>query len=186
MNLLRAFALSSLCLAGTAAAAPMDLDAKDFWQTPAIQGYGPMHPLPDAAYQPQKDQTYKILFLIEQGSDKPGEVNHSLEAVARAINVFASAGVPPEHLKIVTLISGPAAPLVLDDEHYKAQLGVGNPNLALIHKLHAAGVDFAVCGQAALKKRFQFDWINPEIKPALSALSTEILLQSQGYALVTL
>jgi len=186
MKLLHVLAIASLTLACGAQAALIDLDAKDFWQTPAIQGYGPMHPLPDAAYQPQKDQSYKILFLIEEASDKPGDVNHSLEAVARAINVFASAGVPPEHLKIVTLISGPAAALVLDDAHYKAQLGVANPNLELIHKLHAAGVDFAVCGQAALKKHFQPDWINPEIKLALSALSTEVILQAQGYALVTL
>jgi intracellular sulfur oxidation DsrE/DsrF family protein len=186
MKLLRMLAVTGLILAGATQAAPMDLDAKDFWQTPAIQGYGPMHPLPDAAYQPQKGQTYKILFLIEEASDKPGDINRSLEAVARAINVFASAGVPAEHLKIVTLVSGPATALVLDDAHYKAQLGVANPNIELIHRLHAAGVDFAVCGQAALKKHFQFDWINPEIKPALSAMSTEIVLQAQGYVLVTL
>jgi intracellular sulfur oxidation DsrE/DsrF family protein len=180
------WAVLGLSLLGCAHAAPLDLDAKDFWQTPAIQGHGAMHPLPEAAYQPSKDQTYKILFAVEAGSDKPGEANHGLEAVARAINLFASAGVPSDHLKLVVLVSGPATALVLDDEHYKAQFGVANPNLDLIHKLRLAGVDFTVCGQAVLKKHYQLDWLNPEIKPALSALTTLAVLQSQGYAVIDL
>jgi intracellular sulfur oxidation DsrE/DsrF family protein len=180
--------LSSLTLLAVALASPVFADEvpKDFWQTPAIQGYGAMHPLPQAAFQPQKDQTYKILFLIEQGADKPGDLNHSLEAAARAVNLFASARVPADHLKIVALIAGTATAVVLDDEHYKAKLGVANPNLELIHKLHAAGVEFTVCGQAVLKKGFQLEWVNPEIEPALSALTTEAILQSQGYVKIDL
>lgn len=183
---LLASAVLGLNLLCCAQAAPPDTDAKDFWQTPAIQGYGAMHPLPQGAYQPSKDQTYKLLFFVETGSDKPAEVNHSLEALARALNLFASAGVPSDHLKVVALVSGPATALVLDDEHYQAQLGVANPNLELIHRLHAAGVDFTVCGQAVLKKHYQLDWLNPEVKPALSALTTLAVLQTQGYVLISL
>lgn len=187
MRALAAFGLAlALALALAAPATPAAADDKDFWQTPAIQGYGPMHPYPEGAYQPQKEQVYKILFFVDGGGDKPAEVNKQLEAVARAINLFSSAGVPADHLKIVTLVSGSGTAAVLDAEHYKAQFGVANPNLELIHKLHAFGVDFTVCAQAVLKKQYQLDWINAEVKPALSALTTLAILQTQGYVLINL
>ncbi len=186
MKLVRGLAVLGLILAAGAQAAPAATQDKDFWQTPAISGYGPMHPFPEGVYQPQKDQVYKVLFFVDGGGDKPGEVNNQLEAVARAINLFSSAGVPPDHLKIVTLISGSATAAVLDAEHYKAQLGMANPNLELIHKLRSFGVDLVVCAQAALKKQYQLDWINPEVKPALSALTTLAILQTQGYVLIKL
>jgi intracellular sulfur oxidation DsrE/DsrF family protein len=182
MKLPLALALLGLNLLCCAWAAPLDLDAKDFWQTPAIQGYGQMHPFPEGVYQPDKNQVYKELFVVEEGSDKPGEVNDSLKAVARAYNLFVSAGVPADHLKFVVVISGTAVPVVLDDAHHKAQLGVANPNLDLIHKLRAAGVDLVVCAQAALHKKYQPDWINPDIRLALSALTTRAVLQAQGYS----
>ncbi len=186
MKLMYALAVVGLTLAVNVQAAPAATEDKDFWQTPAISGYGPMHPVPEGAYQPQKDQVYKVLFFIDEAGDKPAEVNGRLQAVARAINLFASAGVPPDHLKLVALLSGSATADALDAEHYKAQLGVANPNLELIHKLRAYGVDLTVCSQAALKRQYQLDWINPDIKPALSALTTLAVLQSQGYVLITL
>jgi intracellular sulfur oxidation DsrE/DsrF family protein len=182
MKLSLAVAVLGLALCGAAAAAPLDLDAKDFWQTPGIQGEGPMHPFPEGAYQPSRDQVYKVLFVIEEGADKPEQRNHGLEAVARAYNLFVSAGVPADHLKFVAVVSAAATPLALDDAHYKAQLGVANPNLELIHKLRGAGVDLVVCAQAYLHKKYQPDWINPEVKLALSALTTRAVLQAQGYA----
>ena len=186
MKLMHGLAVLGCTLALTAVAAPAAAEDKDFWQTPAITGYGPMHPFPQGVYQPQKDQVYKILFVIDGGADKPAEVNGELQAVARAINLFTSAGVPADHLKIVTLISGGATVDVLDAAHYKSLQGVDNPNLELIHKLRAFGVDLVVCTQAALKRQYQIDWINPDIKPALSALTTEAILQTQGYVLINL
>ncbi len=186
MKLLQALALFGLGVVAAAQAAPATEQGKDFWQTPTITGYGPMHPFPEGVYQPDKNQVYKILFVIDGGNDKPAEINSEFQAVARAINLFTSAGVPADHLKIVTLISGSATADVLDAEHYKTLLGVANPNLELIHKLRTFGVDFVVCAQAALKHQYQLDWINPDIKPALSALTTEAILQTQGYVLINL
>ena len=186
MKLSLAWAVLGLTLLCSAQAAPLDLDAKDFWQTPAIAGYGQMHPFPEGVYQPAKDQVYKLLFVVEEASDKPGDLNHGLEAVARAYNLFVSAGVPADHLKFVVVISGGALPAVLDEAHYKAQLGVANPNLELIHKLRGAGVDLVACAQAALHKKYQPDWINPDVHLALSALTTRAVLQAQGYSEIQL
>lgn len=37
------------------------------WVMPAIQA-GPMHPLPDAAYQPDKTTVYKAIFAVTRPS----------------------------------------------------------------------------------------------------------------------
>src|SRR5712671_5493172 len=80
----------------------------DFWQTPTLTGVGKMHPLPNAAYQPQKAATYKIVFDVTKTGGKPGEVSPSLDQVARSVNLYASAGVPLDHLKFVAVLHGDA------------------------------------------------------------------------------
>ncbi len=154
--------------------------------TPGIPAEGAMHPLPDAAYQPQKDATYKIVFALSKAGDTPKEVNPSLVRVARTVNLYVSAGVPLSHLKFVAVASGPATVTTLNDERYRAQFGIPNPNTELIHKLRTAGVDVAVCGQAVLENGFETAWISHDVTLTLSALTTITVLQQQGYALMPL
>lgn len=104
--------------------------------------------LPQAAYQPAKQMTYKVVFSMTRSSQKPGEVNPSLERVARAVNLYASAGVPMSHLKFVAIASGGATPMVLDDAHYQTKFGMSNPNLPVIKQLKAAGIDAALSAHA--------------------------------------
>ena len=77
-----------------------------------------------------------------------------------------------------------ATPLALDDAHYRAAVGVGNPNTELIEKLRAAGVDVSVCGQAVAEHHYSYDWIGKHVTLTLSALTTITTLQHQGYSLV--
>lgn len=151
-----------------------------------ITAAGNYHPLPKAAYQPDPAHTYKVVFSLTKASDKPGEVNPALERVARTVNLYASAGVPLDHLKFVAVAYGPATPLALDDEHYKAQFGVANPNLAVIAQLRKAGVDVAVCGQAMAEHHFPDEWAAKDVTLSLSALTTITELEQQGYALMPL
>jgi intracellular sulfur oxidation DsrE/DsrF family protein len=179
--------LSGVLLALTAAAvAAGGTSTQEFWQTPALAGVGKMHPLPKAAYQPQRKETYKIVFAATQAGSKPDEVSPSLDHVARAVNLYASAGVPLSHLKFVAVMYGAATDAALDNEHYRQKYGVDNPNLALIRKLRNAGVDVAVCGQAAAEHQDQYEWIAPEVTLTLSALTTITTLEHQGYALMPL
>ena len=157
-----------------------------FWQTPALEGVGKMHPLPDAAYRPSPKETYKIVFSVTRGARKPDEVNPGLERVARTVNLYASAGVPLSHLKFVAILYGPATDAALDDVHYRQQFTVSNPNLDVIEKLRKVGVDVAVCGQAVAEHKYQYDWIAPHVTLALSALTTITVLQHRGYALMPL
>lgn len=157
-----------------------------FWQTPALEGVGKMHPLPHAAYRPDPKETYKIVFSVTRGASRPAEVNPGLERVARTVNLYASAGVPLSHLKFVAILYGPATDAALDDAHYRQQFMTSNPNLDLIGKLRRAGVDVAVCGQAVAEHKYAYDWIAPQITVALSALTTITVLEHRGYALMPL
>ena len=85
-----------------------------------------MHPLPEAAYQPQKNVTYKVVLAVSKAGDTPKEVSPSLERVARTVNLYAATGVALSHLKFVAAVSGPATGAMLDDAHYK-ELGWQTP-----------------------------------------------------------
>lgn len=157
-----------------------------FWTTPTIHGYGRIHYLPDSAYRPSADQTYRIVFSVTQNAKSPATVNASLDHVARTVNLYVAAGVPLSHLKFVAVVSDGATPLVMNNVQFRAAYGVDNPNLPLVTELRQAGVDVAVCGQAVAEHDIQYDWINPGITLALSALTTVTTLEHQGYDLLQL
>ncbi|HVP33722.1 MAG TPA: DsrE family protein [Steroidobacteraceae bacterium] len=156
------------------------------YSSPAIEGYGKIHPLPKGAYQPDPKETYRVVFAMKAGSNAPADVNPAIERVARAVNLYVSAGVPLSHLKFVAVAYGQATSVALDDAHYKAAFGVDNPNLPVIAKLRKAGVDVAVCGQAVLELKYQYEWIDPSITLAQAAITTVTTLEHQGYSLMPL
>lgn len=173
----------SLCAAAVGAAGTT---GPNFWQTPAIEGVGRMHPLPHAAYRPNASETYRIVFSVTKGADKPGQVSPSLDRVARTVNLYVSAGVPLSHLDFVAILYGAATAAALDNTHFEEKFGTENPNLAVIAKLRKAGVKVAVCGQAVAEHGYRYDWITPEVALALSALTTITMLEQRGYALMPL
>jgi len=157
--------------------------APGFWTRPAIKEYGPVHVWPQAVVRPNAHATYKALFDVTQAG-KPDAVNPGLDHIARAVNVFAAAGVPLGHLKFAVIIHGPATPIVLGDKAFEAKFGHPNPNLAVLADLKKAGVQVMVCGNALADMSYTPDEVNPDIKVALSALSTLIIMQNEGYALL--
>jgi intracellular sulfur oxidation DsrE/DsrF family protein len=183
---IRVIALAS-CLLGGHSVMGADADsAPGFWVTPTIQGFGRIHELPSAAYQPDRHVTYKIVFALTRGPKEPGEVNPALDRVARSVNLYVASGVPLAHLKFVAIAYGDATPIALDDAHYRAQFGVANPNLPLIALLRKAGVDVAVCGQAVAEHHFDYTWVDQSVTTALSGLTTVTTLQQSGYVLMPL
>lgn len=180
-NLTRAAAVIGLAFTSTLAFA-----GNGFWQTPTIHDAGKIHSLPHAAYQPDPDTTYKVVFAMTRASKDPSKVNPALDRVARTVNLYTHGGVPLDHLKFVAIASGPATALVLDDTHYKKQYGVANPNLPVIRQLRKDGIDVAVCGQAVAEHDYQYDWVSKDVTVALSALTTVTELQQKGYALMPL
>lgn len=153
-----------------------------YWSYPAIQGYGPVHPLPKAAEQPSPKKIYKVVFDVTKGGKGKSKVNPGLDHVARAVNVFASAGVPLSHLKFVAVIHGPATPSVLKDHKYREKFGTSNPNVKLIAALRKAGVKVEVCGQALADNHFKHQWVDSKVTITLSALSDLAIYGDRGYA----
>jgi intracellular sulfur oxidation DsrE/DsrF family protein len=158
--------------------------AQTKWEYPVIKGYGPVHPLPHAAVQPDKSLNYKILFDVTKASKDNAKVNPALAHIARLINVYASAGMMPAQMKLVAVIHGPATPVVLDNAEYKSKFGVDNPNIKLINELKENGVVFYVCGQALADMSYEDAWVNEDITVALSALTVVPTYQLMGYALM--
>lgn len=178
--------LSGLLVLGLLPVAALGADSAGFWQTPTIAGAGKIHPLPQAAYQPERNATYKAVFLLSMGAAKPDQINPALEHVARAVNLYVQAGVPLDHLKFVAVAVGPATAIALDNAQYRKKFGVDNPNLPVIAQLRKDGIDVAVCGQAWAEHQFDYSWKDASVTLALSGLTTVIDLQQQGYALMQL
>ncbi len=159
-------------------------NAQTKWEYPVIKGYGPVHALPHAAVQPDKSLNYKILFDVTKASKYKTKVNPALDHIARLINVYASAGVMPNKMKLVAVIHGPATPIVLNNEVFKSKFGIENPNIKLINDLKKNGVVFYVCGQALADNNYKHEWVNKDITVALSALTVVPTYQLKGYALM--
>lgn len=157
-----------------------------FWQTPTIQGYGPIHMEAKTAFHPDSQQHYKVVFQIEQGKMPPDKVSHALDRVARTVNLYVASGVPLSQLNFVVAIAGSATPMVLDNAHYRSIYGVDNPNLPLFKKLRAAGVTVTVCDQAVAGHRYPAGWVDSSVTRALSSLVTITTLEHQGYTLMPL
>ena len=164
-----------------AAAHPTDPE----WAYPTIRGFGKIVSLPDATMQPNQDADYKVVFNMTGGGDAD-KVNPSLDRVARAVNIFTSAGVALSRLHFVVVIHGPATPSVLDNAHYREKFSVDNPNLKLITELEKAGVKVEVCGQALAHQNFPQSWVDPQVEITLAAITDIVILEQQGYVLFPL
>lgn len=175
-------ALSALALTALVGVSYGLQSAQPAAPAPAIAEYGHFRVPPNAAYKPDPSRDYRIVFSMTEGPKTPGEVNPSLDHVARAVNLYVASGVPLSHLKFVAVAYGEATPIALDNAHYREKFGTDNPNLELIARLRKAGVDVAVCGQAVAAHGYADDWVDKSVTLSLSAMMTITTLQQQGYA----
>src|SRR3546814_13621069 len=83
------------------------------------------------AEMPDSSLRYRVVFSINEAAPA-GEVNRSLEKVARYLNLLAAGGIRPDAGDIVAVVHGPATPIVA--------INPDNPNLALLAALQEAGV----------------------------------------------
>jgi len=154
------------------------------WTYPVIKDYGRAWPLPDAAVQPQKGRTYKVIFGVSKPASHPNEVLDGLSNAARLLNVFAADGLLPKNLKVIAIIHGQAGYAAVSNEVYRAKFDVDNPNLKIIQELKAAGVQLLLCGQTFHELNFEEKNLLPEVKLATSAAIVLVTYQNDGYALM--
>lgn len=130
---------------------------------------------------PDPGLEYRVLFDLQSAAPTGGP-DPRLQTVARYVNSLAEYGVPPIRRHLVVLVYGAATPLVLNDAAYAAHGGAhANPNTALIARMHAAGVEFRVGGQALLARHLTPAQLLPGVQMDLWAVSTLANLQLHGY-----
>lgn len=154
------------------------------FQNPVIQEYGQVAPLPEAAQQPRNGS--KICVDLTKGGDA-AKLNPGIEKIARYVNIYAGAGKTSAKAQIAIVLHGDATLCVLNDDVYSHRFKTsGNPNLKLLHELHEVGVEIFVCGQSLISKGGKPDEVVVFSEVAVSALTSLVNLQSDGYAYVPL
>jgi len=134
-----------------------------------------MEPLP-------KNVSFKVAFDVAKAAE-PGQINRSIDSVARFINMHVAAGVPIENLDLAIVIHGGSTKEMTDNDFYQKNKATEpvNANITLIKALQAKGVNFYVCGQSAAYHGVKTSDLLPGVKMSLSAMTAHALLQQQGY-----
>ncbi len=151
---------------------------------PVIKNYGGIFDVPDAVEKPDPNLDYKIVIELTSGSKKPGELNSSLNNIARLINLHAIGGVAKEKLTIVVAIHGEASYSIMNNEAFQEKYKTTNPNLELYKELQEAGVKMFICGQSLIGRSIDPTKITPQVKIATSMLTTLTTHQLNGYAVL--
>jgi intracellular sulfur oxidation DsrE/DsrF family protein len=150
-----------------------------------IPGVDAATDFPNEREMPDPTLTYKIVFDIGKAAPKIDEVNPRLIIISRYYNTLAKGGVPADHRKFVVVFHQEGTEVALNNAAFKARNdGHDNPNIAMIHSMKQAGVDFRVCGQGVLAKKIEMSAINPEVQIDQWAMTTITTLQLRGYVRV--
>lgn len=151
---------------------------------PKVKQHGGVFNMPNAAQQPRPGS--KIAVDVTQSSE-PDQLNPAIEKVARFVNLYAGAGKEAADVEIALVFHGGATLAVLNDDAYNDTFQTTeNPNLALLRDLHHAGVQMYVCGQSLQGKGKSAEDVVVFVDTAVSALTTNVNLQSDGYTYIPL
>ena len=153
-----------------------------------VAGYGATVDPPGASERPDPELRYRVVFSVTKASDGSGDVNPSLEKVARFLNLLGQDGVRIQPGDVVAVVHGPATASLLRDAAYpkraKDASVTANSNLPLIAALKQAGVVVSVCSQALHGKKIESKDVAPTVRQDVAALTTIANLQLRGYALI--
>lgn len=149
---------------------------------PRIEGAGGVFAV--AADMPERNTVHRLVLDAAGDERTPAGLNRRLDAAARAVNLYALAGVPPENVKIAVVVHGKATAAVLSDEAFREKFGVANPDAGLLAKLHRAEVEVHVCGQALMHQGYSPDEVHADVRVSLSAMTKLASLQAAGYSLI--
>jgi intracellular sulfur oxidation DsrE/DsrF family protein len=159
-----------ITMAGTACAADTaPLPVPDFGKIVDMAG---------AQERPDPKLHYRVIFAITKAAASPDKPNPSLDRVARFVNLLAHYGVPKDHRTIFAIVSGAATTIV----RKPTVEGQVTPDTKLIEELTAAGVQVAVCSQAAHGHDLTINDLLPTVRMDVSAITTIAGLQARGYA----
>ena len=151
---------------------------------PAIEDYGPTYPIDDRDVPLADGAMYKAVFDVASYSEDVSKLSRRLESVARFINMHVRNGTPLDSMKIAVVLHGRAVKTVMTHAAYRERFEMDNPNLELVKRLHAAGVQFYMCGQSIAFTGVDKEELAEPVNVALSAMTMLTVLQNDGYALL--
>ncbi len=151
---------------------------------PVIKNYGTVTEVPYADELPDPSMNYKVLVEITSDNTRPEQVHEMFDKVAAVVNLHALGGIPAKKLHVIMVVHSAAAAFVVNNDVYRKKYGVDNPNIPLFKELTDAGVKIFVCGQSVNKRKLTKEDLAPQVKVALSAITTLTTYQLRGYALL--
>lgn len=151
------------------------------YQYPSVQGYGAVVNY-DGVSLPSEGA--KIVIDMTQAIPTGQGHSQSMDRVARLINLYGLGGVSPGQLEIVVVVHSAAYETILSNDAYRKRFRKDNPNLDALNTLTEAGVKFMVCGQSMHARKVALEEINPNVKLAISAITTLVEHQQQGFSLL--
>lgn len=177
----RSIVLSLVVLVVASQSAAMAAPAQRFLR---IASAGGVYKLTGDISMPTKENVHRLVIDATDAETTETGINRHLEAAARALNLYALAGIPNDKVEVAVVVHGAATPMVLSDQAFRNKFGKRNPDLVLIDDLSRAGVSIFVCGQALTQQGNAVGDVAKGVKVALSAMTELAELQSKGYGLI--
>jgi intracellular sulfur oxidation DsrE/DsrF family protein len=147
---------------------------------PLVAKYGGVAARPNAQQPPRAGA--KVVFDLTADA-AVADVNKGLDRAARLLNLYGAAGLKSSDLQLAIVLHGEATKSALSDAAYQRRFDQPhNPNLPLLRELQRHGVQVLVCGQALNYKGIADAELADGISIAVSALTTTINKQLDGYA----
>ena len=178
------FGLSTLLILLSVQISAETLEQQKPVKGPVIKGYGPVFAIKNRSVKLLQNFKYKVVFDVLNSPDSADKLNRRIESIARFINMHAINGVKLENMDIAAVFHGHAAKDLLNNKAYQEKYLFKNPNIELIEKLRKAGVKFYICGQSVRFGGFHKEDLLHPGDLALSAMTTLVVLQQQGYQLL--
>jgi len=151
---------------------------------PVIEGYGPTYLVDDRQIALADGFVYKAVFDVASYRGEVTSLNPELVSVARFLNMHARNGTAPGDMDLAVVVHGAALKNLLTHDAYRRRYEVDNPNLALLERLHDAGVRIMLCGQSMAFGGIDKSELASPVEVGLSAMTLLTVLQSEGYALL--
>lgn len=139
-------------------------------------------PVVDPAMSYDPTLTYKIALDIYGTFKDSTKMYDQFTEIARTYNLFIANGVPAEKIKIAAIVHGGISRAVLSNTAFKAKYGVDNPTILALQELKKVGVEFYLCGQSMAFLQLPQEDIASEVKVAISAKTTFVMLDQMGYS----
>ncbi|SDG74941.1 DsrE family protein [Psychroflexus sediminis] len=159
-----------------------------FSQTKAtLASYGPVYKIGNTDFKIDLNQEFKAVFDVASGSEFKDKPNQKFVTVARYLRLHQAPELKNNSVKAALVVHGSAIFDLLNHEAYALhhnEKNLRNPNYELLSILSEYDVDLILCGQTSRHRSIDRSKLHPDIKIALSAMTTLIHFQKKGYTIL--